>query len=249
LYIFFISSHFFSSTVLILTSPLLVPVMILVWFQDWHSPFYIAPRVGINGSIFRMVKLRSMIVGADKSGVDSTSGSDARITPIGNFIRRYKLDELTQMWNVLKGDMSVVGPRPNVKRETDLYSTEEKQLLTMRPGITDFASIIFADEGDILKDEADPDLAYNQLIRPWKSRLGITYVQRHSFGLDVKLVFLTALTIVSRKAALTRVTEILIRLKTDPRVIEVSRRERPLIPSVPPGMTSVVTSRAVATRG
>ena len=105
---------------LLITSPILLPVMFLVWKEDKKSPFYIAPRSGRNGTIFKMVKLRSMVVDADKSGVDSTSGNDMRITPIGHKIRRYKLDELIQLWNVLIGDMSLVGPRPNVKSETDL---------------------------------------------------------------------------------------------------------------------------------
>ena len=99
---------------LVVLSPLLIPVMILVFLQDFHSPFYIAPRVGKDGRIFRMVKLRSMVAGADKTGVDSTSADDFRITGIGHFIRKFKLDEFTQLWNVLKGDMSLVGPRPNV---------------------------------------------------------------------------------------------------------------------------------------
>ena len=152
---------------------ILLSVMLIVWLQDSHSPFYISPRVGQGGRMFRMVKLRSMAANADESEVDSTSANDSRITPVGHFIRRYKLDELTQLWNVLIGNMSLVGPRPNVERETRLYTAEERRLLTVRPGITDYASIVFSDEGAILKDEPDPDLSYNQLIRPWKSRLSL----------------------------------------------------------------------------
>jgi len=106
---------------LLVASPVLLPVMYLVWRQDRYSPFYVASRVGKDGVLFEMMKLRSMIIDADKSGVDSTGVNDSRITPVGHFIRRYKLDELTQLWNVFKGDMSLVGPRPNVQRETDLY--------------------------------------------------------------------------------------------------------------------------------
>lgn len=101
---------------LVIVSPMLLPVIFLVWVLDRHSPFYIAPRVGRGERLFYMVKLRSMVVNADKSGVDSTSNNDNRITFIGHFIRKFKLDEITQLWNVLKGDMSFVGPRPNVKR-------------------------------------------------------------------------------------------------------------------------------------
>src|SRR5689334_15532618 len=103
---------------LLLASPVLLPVIFLIWWQDKHSPFYIAPRTGRGERPFRMVKLRSMVIHADKSGVDSTAANDRRITAVGRFVRRYKLDELTQLWNVLKGDMSLVGPRPNVERET-----------------------------------------------------------------------------------------------------------------------------------
>jgi len=128
---------------LLFLSPVLAVVTYLIWKQDHHSPFYVAPRVGKNGRLFNMVKLRSMIAGADKTGVDSTSADDSRITSIGHFIRRFKLDEFTQLWDVLKGDMSLVGPRPNVKRETDLYTDVEKGLLDVKPGITDFSSIVF----------------------------------------------------------------------------------------------------------
>jgi lipopolysaccharide/colanic/teichoic acid biosynthesis glycosyltransferase len=232
-----------SATGLILASPVLLPVMYLVWRQDGHSPFYVAPRVAQGGGSFLMVKLRSMVVNADKSGVDSTSANDRRITPVGHFIRRYKLDELTQLWNVLKGDMSLVGPRPNVKRETDLYTDEERKLLTVRPGITDIASIVFADEGEILQGSRDPDLDYNQLIRPWKSRLGILYVENRSFRLDLRLLVLTAIAIVSRQSALRGVAAILEDLGADERVKQVAARQDKLIPYPPPGAAEVVTSR------
>ena len=193
---------------LLFASPLLLPVIFLVWRQDRHSPFYVADRVGRDGRFFKMVKLRSMIINADKTGVDSTSASDKRITPLGHFIRKYKLDELTQLWNVLIGDMSLVGPRPNVKRETDLYTSEERRLLTVKPGITDFASIVFSDEGDILKEQSDPDIAYNQLIRPGKGYLGLFYIAHQSIVLDVMLCYYTALLIVSREKALSKLQEV-----------------------------------------
>ena len=229
---------------LVVLSPLLIPVMILVWLQDFHSPFYVAPRVGKNGKIFQMVKLRSMVVNADKTGVDSTSADDSRITSVGRFIRKFKLDEFTQLWNVLKGDMSLVGPRPNVKRETDLYTEEEEKLLSLRPGITDFASIVFSDENDILKDSKDPDIDYNQLIRPWKSRLCLIYVKNRSFLLDCALLLLTVFAIVSRKRALWGVNKLLIRVDAPADVIRVSRREDVLVPFPPPGADSLVTSRS-----
>ncbi len=225
-------------------SPLLVPVMILVWLQDFHSPFYVAQRVAKDGGSFWMVKLRSMVVNADKSGVDSTSLSDARITSIGQFIRKFKLDELTQLWNVLKGDMSLVGPRPNVKRETDLYTTAEKELLSVKPGITDFSSIVFSDEGDILKDSKDPDIDYNQLIRPWKSRLSLLYIKHQSLWLDFSLIFLTAVAIVSRKKALKGLHKLLVMIGAPEDVVRVAKREDKLSPSPPPGSDSIVTVRS-----
>ena len=113
---------------LMIAAPFLLLVMFFIWLQDGGSPLYIAPRTGLNGYAFDMVKLRSMTKNADSTGVTSTSNDDNRITAIGHFVRRYKLDEITQLWNVLVGDMCIVGPRPNVKRETDLYTEEERKI-------------------------------------------------------------------------------------------------------------------------
>jgi lipopolysaccharide/colanic/teichoic acid biosynthesis glycosyltransferase len=228
---------------LMLISPVLLPLMVLVWLQDRHSPFYVTARTGRDGRAFRMVKLRSMIIDADKTGVDSTGSQDRRITPMGRFIRRYKLDEVPQLWNVLLGDMSLVGPRPNVKRETDLYTAIERRLLLVRPGVTDFASIVFSDEGDILKDQADPDVAYNQLIRPGKSLLGAFYVEHRSLWLDIRLCVLTLLAIFSRQAALQRVQDLLRQLGAPPELVEMAGRGSPLVPMPPPGSDEVVRSR------
>ena len=225
---------------------MLIPTMIVVWMQDFHSPLYIASRVGEGERLFKMVKLRSMVVNADRSGVMSTSAADRRVTVVGRFIRRYKLDELTQLWNVLIGDMSLVGPRPNVKAETDLYTAVERELLNVKPGITDFASIIFSDEGEILKGQSDPDLAYNQLIRPWKSRLGLFYIEHRSLLVDFKLVFLTALAVLDRSAALRGVQSLLAELGAAPELVYIAGRTEPLVPSVPPGATDVVRVRAAA---
>lgn len=228
---------------LIVASPVLLPVMILVWRQDRHSPFYIAPRVGKNDKPFKMVKLRSMVINADKSGVDSTGANDNRITAVGQFIRRYKLDELTQLWNVFKGDMSLVGPRPNVKRETDLYTPVERKLLDVKPGITDISSIVFSDEGDILKDQADPDIAYNQLIRPGKSKLGLLYIENQSLWLDIRLCFLTVIAVISREKALAGVQDILKDINASEAIRQLALRQQPLVPQPPPGGDRIVTSR------
>ena len=228
---------------LLLASPVLLPVIFLVWRQDKHSPFYVAPRVGCNDKPFNMIKLRSMVMNADKSGVDSTAANDSRITVMGQFIRRYKLDELTQLWNVLKGDMSLVGPRPNVKRETDLYTPVERKLLDVKPGITDISSIVFSDEGDILKDQLDPDIAYNQLIRPGKSMLGLLYIENQTLWLDIRLCFLTVIAILSRQKALSGVQKILKDIDAPLDVIQLAQRTQALVPRPPPGGDRIVKSR------
>lgn len=224
-------------------SIVLVPAMLAVWLQDFRSPLYKAPRMGRDGRPFRMVKIRSMVSDADRTGVDSTSSRDARITRVGRIIRAYKLDELSQLWNVLTGEMSLVGPRPNVERETRLYTDVEKRLLSVRPGITDIASIVFADEGEILDGCDDPDIAYNQLIRPWKSRLGLFYIDHASFGLDLRIIGLTALAMVSRRAALTRVGKLLATLGAGDDLQRIADRGEPLAPLPPPGADTIVASR------
>lgn len=232
-----------SLVILIVSSPFLLIAMFLIWLQDRHSPFYIAPRIGKNGKTFQMVKLRSMIVDADKAKVDSTSANDARITGIGSLVRRYKLDELPQFWNVLIGDMSIVGPRPNVKRGTDLYTSEEQRLLSIKPGITDMASIVFSDEGDILKDSVDPDTDYDRLIRPWKSRLGLFCIDHSSLVLDIKLVFLTAIAILNKEKALQGINKVLSSLGADDELVRVAMRVDPLVPTPPPGAQDIVVTR------
>jgi len=199
--------------------------------------------VGRNDQLFRMVKLRSMVIHADRTGVDSTGADDKRITAVGRFIRRYKLDELTQLWNVLIGDMSLVGPRPNVKRETDLYTPVERKLLTVKPGITDISSIVFSDEGDILGGHADPDIAYNQLIRPGKSMLGLIYIENRSLWLDIRLCFLTVIAILSREKALAGVQSILTEIGAPAEILQLASRQQPLVPQPPPGSDRIVTSR------
>lgn len=228
---------------LLVFSPVILVFMYLVWRQDGHSPFYMGERTGKDDTVFKMVKLRSMVKNADKTGVDSTGANDMRITRVGQMIRKYKLDEITQLWNVLTGDMSLVGPRPNVKRETDLYTDYEKKLLSVKPGVTDFASIVFSDEGDILKDKEDPDIAYNQLIRPYKSRLGVLYVENRSLLLDLKLVLLTALSIVGRDRALEMLQGVLADVDAEPDLRRVAARREPLQPAPPPGSSEIVTAR------
>jgi lipopolysaccharide/colanic/teichoic acid biosynthesis glycosyltransferase len=209
--------------------------MIAIWLEDRHSPFYIAPRVARGGGTFRMVKFRSMVVNADKIGGASTSATDRRITRAGKFVRKWKLDELIQLWNVMKGDMSLVGPRPQVQGDAALYTEVEKRMLSVRPGITDPASIVFSDEGEILKGSEDPDLLYDQIIRPWKSRLALAYIDHRSFLVDIWLIVLTFRAIVSKPAALEALGRLLQDWQLDPLVIRMAARQDTLLAYPPPG--------------
>jgi lipopolysaccharide/colanic/teichoic acid biosynthesis glycosyltransferase len=231
---------------LLATAPVLAPAMLLIWLQDGRTPLYMAPRVGRGGRLFRMVKLRSMVVNADRTGVDSTSARDPRITAVGRIVRRFKLDELAQLWNVLAGDMSLVGPRPNVERETARYTAEERRLLSVRPGITDISSIVFADLGDVLKDSADPNLDYNRLVRPWKSRFGLFYIEHRSTLLDLALILLTGIAIVSRPTALALLSQLIAREGASDELCRVATRSDALRPCPPPGADRVVCAADLA---
>ena len=225
---------------LVVLSPLLLLLCTLVWLSDGRSPFYIAQRARRGGS-FRMIKIRSMLVDADQLGAASTAGDDRRITPVGRFIRRWKIDELSQLINVLRGDMSLVGPRPEVMSEVATYTEEERGLLAAKPGITDFSSIVFADEGDILRGTADPVLAYRQLIRPGKSRLGLFYVEHRTIWLDLQLIALTLVRIVSPSLALEGVCCVLGARGASDELISVARRSYPLVPQAVPGRSAPFT--------
>lgn len=203
-------------------------ILFLVWRQDRHSPFYVADRAGLGGRPFRMIKIRSMVINADKSGLESTSANDNRITQLGHFVRRWKIDELSQLWNVLKGDMSLVGPRPNTMNEVASYSDWERELLAVRPGITDFASIVFSDEGEILEGSTDPQSCYTILIRPWKSHLGVLYVRNAGLRINLHLIITTIIAVFNKRRALGLLQPLLIRVGANTRLLEVARRDRPL---------------------
>ena len=232
-----------SLIVLTVLMPALLIVLSIVYLQDGSSPFYIAARTGKAGRQFKMIKIRSMIKNADKSGVDSTSADDKRITKVGKFIRKSKLDEVVQLINVLIGDMSLVGPRPNVKRETDLYTTSESELLRARPGITDYASIVFSDEGDILRGSKDPDIDYHQLIRPGKSRLGLFYLRTRNQADDMLILFLTLANSINRNWTLNKLSEHLKNRGASDDLVLLVLRNTPLIPTAPPGAQAIVRSR------
>ena len=233
----------FATLGIILLSPILIIFMVLVWMQDFHSPFYVSSRIGKGGKTFKFIKLRSMIINADSSGVDSTSTNDQRITSTGKTIRKYKVDEIPQFLHVISGKMSFVGPRPNVSSDVDLYTSEEMKLLSIRPGITDISSIVFSDEGDILSGSKDPDLKYNQVIRPWKSRLGLLYIENKGILLDTLLILITILAIINKKKALKFINKLLVYLDADKTLVKVCKREEVLLPYPPPGAEEIVLKR------
>lgn len=182
---------------LLLLSPLLLWFAFRIRKEDGGPVFYYGERVGLFGKLFSVYKFRTMVVDAERLGGPSTAQDDPRTTRIGKFMRKYKLDELPQLINVLAGDMSIVGPRPEVKRYTDMYTEEEKVILTVRPGITDWASIWNADEGAVLAGAEDTEKAYTELVRPKKLQLQLKYVKEHSFLVDIGIICLTFLALVN----------------------------------------------------
>ncbi len=176
---------------LIVLAPVFAAVAVAIKIESAGPVFYRGVRAGRYGKAFRIFKFRTMVEDADRIGGPSSSADDPRITRVGDLLRRYKLDELPQLLNVVKGEMSLVGPRPEVLEEVLLYTEEEKRLLEVRPGITDWASIRFRNEGEILRGSADPHAVYREKIRPEKIRLGLEYVERRSFLTDCKIIVRT----------------------------------------------------------
>ena len=174
-------------------APLLLAIALMVKLMSPGPVFYLGARVGLNGKLFLIIKFRTMIVDAESVGFGpSTAHNDPRVTAIGRFLRRHKLDELPQLFNILKGEMSFVGPRPQVERFTRLYSSDEQIILTVRPGLTDYASIKFANLGELLGDD-DIEAKYLREIEPEKNRLRIKYVREKSLLVDIKILLLTGL--------------------------------------------------------
>ena len=181
---------------LVIVAPLLALAALIVKLSSSGPVFYRGTRVGLNGKLFPMLKFRTMVVDAESLGGSATAADDPRITRFGKFLRRYKLDELPQFFNVLLGDMSLVGPRPEVQKYVNLYSPEEKAILTVRPGITDWASIWNSNEAAVLEGSRDPERTYEELIRPTKLALQLLYVRDHSFFVDLKILFHTAVKLI-----------------------------------------------------
>lgn len=178
----------------------LAPIFIVlaIWIKtDSKGPvFYKQVRVGQNGIDFGLFKFRSMVIDADKKGLITVGGRDPRITRSGYFIRKYKLDELPQLINVLVGDMSLVGPRPEVRKYVELYTDEQQKVLSVKPGITDYASIEYMDENEILGKSNDPEKTYIEEIMPEKIKYNMKYIQNKNVSEYFKIIFLTLLKIV-----------------------------------------------------
>lgn len=181
----------FSGIGLILLSPLFLVLYILIRLESKGGGFYSQQRIGKDGVPFNLYKFRSMRKDADKKGLITVGGHDPRITKIGYFIRKYKLDELPQLFNVLKGDMSLVGPRPEVEKYTKLYTPEQRKVLSVVPGITDWASIEYVDENVILGKAEDPDKAYIEQVMPDKIKYNMKYINNRSVGEYFKIIFTT----------------------------------------------------------
>ena len=181
---------------LVVLAPIFIVLAIWIKIDSKGPVFYKQVRVGRNGIDFGLFKFRSMVVDADKKGLITVGGRDPRITRSGYFIRKYKLDELPQLINVLVGDMSLVGPRPEVRKYVDLYTDEQQKVLSVKPGITDYASIEYMDENEILGKSRDPEKTYIEEIMPEKIKYNMKYISNKSLFEYFKIILLTVLKIV-----------------------------------------------------
>ena len=181
---------------LVVVAPIFIVLAIWIKIDSQGPVFYKQVRVGQNGIDFGLFKFRSMVVDADKKGLITVGGRDPRITRSGYFIRKYKLDELPQLINVLLGDMSLVGPRPEVRKYVELYTDEQQKVLSVKPGITDYASIEYMDENEILGKSNDPEKTYIEEIMPEKIKYNMKYIQNKNVSEYFKIIFLTLLKIV-----------------------------------------------------
>jgi lipopolysaccharide/colanic/teichoic acid biosynthesis glycosyltransferase len=188
----------FSAIGIILLGPLLAILALAIKRSSSGPVLYRGIRVGRGGKLFRMLKFRTMVVNAEALGGSCTSDDDPRITAIGRRLRKYKLDELPQLFNVLKGEMSFVGPRPEVKQYVAMFSEEEKQILSVRPGVTDWATLWDSDEGALLAGSSDPARIYLETIRPEKIRLQLEYVRKRTLLLDFRIVCSTVALVLRR---------------------------------------------------
>ena len=189
-----------SLTALIVLSPLMLLIAVAVKCTSEGPVFYVQQRVGMHNKNLSMLKFRTMTVNADKKGLLTVGENDSRITDIGRLLRKTKMDELPQLFNILKGDMSVVGPRPEVRYYVNYYTTEQMQVLAVRPGLTDLASLAYIDENKILAACDNPQQTYIEKIMQEKLSLNFEYIRQISFGTDMKIIGKTLLKIIHRES-------------------------------------------------
>ncbi len=188
---------FFSFIGLLMLLPIFVIIGFVIFIDSRGGIFYKQLRVGKNNVDFYLLKFRSMKINADKSGLLTVGGKDSRITHVGYFLRKYKMDELPQLINVLFGDMSLVGPRPEVRKYVDMYSEVQKKVLSVKPGLTDYASIEYRNENELLGQVDDPEKVYINEIMPAKLQMNLKYIENQSLATDIKIIFRTLGKIVS----------------------------------------------------
>lgn len=179
--------------------PVLLPLVLSVVLTSPGGAFFRQMRVGRGGHEFKLLKFRTMKPGSEAKGQLTIGGRDPRVTRVGYFLRKSKLDELPQLWNVLVGDMSLVGPRPEVPKYVALYTAEQREVLGVRPGITGPASLRYIDENELLAKSADPERTYIQEVMPAKLAIDLRYVRERSFAQDFRILFSTALGILYRR--------------------------------------------------
>ena len=174
---------------------LLLPFLLILWIciqlESSGGGFYRQVRVGKNGIDFRLWKFRTMQTGSDKKGLLTIGGRDSRVTRIGYYLRKYKLDELPQLINVLVGDMSIVGPRPEVRKYVNLYTTDQRKVLSVKPGITDYASIEYSNENELLSQSGNPEKTYIEEVLPAKLELNMKYINTMNMGIDIQIILST----------------------------------------------------------
>jgi len=192
---------FFAFIGLLLLSPLFILIAVAIKLRSPGPVFYAQERIGKAGKVFRVLKFRSMVPGADRMGPDITSAGDNRVTPVGRYLRKWKLDELPQLWNVLKGEMSMVGPRPELPSYVRNYTPEQREVLSVRPGITDLAAIQYRHEEQLLASSNDIVRFYTQVVLPHKLSLNRLYIEKLSLFLDVELILQTLRVIPAAGAA------------------------------------------------
>jgi lipopolysaccharide/colanic/teichoic acid biosynthesis glycosyltransferase len=186
----------FSSVMLVLFTPLFIALASWIALDSKGGVFFGQERVGLNGRPFKLWKFRTMRPQAEQKGQLTVGSTDNRITRAGYYLRRFKVDELPQLWNVFRGEMSVVGPRPEVPKYVAFYSAEQRKVLQVRPGITDYASLRYFEESDLLAASSNPEETYIQVIMPMKLQLNADYVRHRSFWGDIRIILLTGLRIV-----------------------------------------------------